>query len=152
LIEEHENGKANIYSSTAVRPEGMFKLMHEEEKLGDETKSPIDCQEINKKDVVEDIDDELALMRINAVSDSEEDPDEMVNPTKSDDISMKQPSEISNVSTSHQMAKRIVDQMKEILLQQFQKTFNRDQYIHEGIECSECHVIPIVGTRYKCTI
>jgi hypothetical protein len=83
---------------------------------------------------VEDIDDELALMRINAVLDSEEDPDEMVNPTKSDDISMKQPSEISNVSTSHQMAKRMVDQMKEILLQQFQKTCNRGKYIHEGIE------------------
>jgi hypothetical protein len=112
-------------------------------------KSLINCQKINKRGFVNDIDDKLALMKINVVSDSEEDSDEMINPVKSDEISMKQPSEISNVSTSHQMAKRIVDQMKEILLQQFQKTFNRDQYIHEGIECSECHVISIVGTRFK---
>lgn len=152
LIDEHEQANINVYSSTAVRPDRLLKLIHEEEKLEEETKSPIDYQEINNNNVVEDIDDELALMKVNAVSDSEEDPDELMDRIKSDEISLKQPSENSNVSASHQKAKEMVDQMKDILLQQFQKAFNRVKYVHEGIECSECHVSPILGTRYKCAI
>jgi hypothetical protein len=69
------------------------------------TKSLTNYQKINKRGFVDDIDDKLALMKINVVSDSEKDPDEMINPVKSDDISRKQPSENSNVSTFHQMAK-----------------------------------------------
>lgn len=160
MIPDNDRGNSDIFASTTARREMLMDKIFQHESKEETKCHPNEYRETTEYGEVEDIDNELDLMDIDACSDSEEGSEEpnfdsVIKTNTVIDNKLNETSKPTGTIVSqsaNSQAKEIVDQIKAILVQKFQQSLGKERYIHVGITCSECNVCPIMGTRYKCSI
>ena len=147
--------------STAVRPNKLINPYNQSEASQEidpnSTEYNMDVQETNS---VENIEEELNNYEEEKEEKSNEQPIrenyEPYNEEAANKIiqkSVKRSTNVqNNLSDVDEKAQEIVENVKNIIIEQFKQNMRQERCTHYGITCSEWNVAPIVGTRYKCTI
>jgi hypothetical protein len=162
MIPEDQVSPNNLRMSTAVRPQKLLDAVYQKESANEIVQPSVhlEYKEMEQNGSIEDIDDELTFLEQNENSESEKE-NEVENskqPSLKEDLILKKSIEISQKVVKRKeenidsRAQEIVEQMKNILLEQFKDNLKNERQTHYGISCSECKASPIVGVRYKCAI
>lgn len=125
--------------------------------LSPESAKEIEYEEDNPNRSILDIDGETSMLdKIQeAVSDEESagKPEPESDLKRSVDSIIQESFETSNGKVTQddtkEKAENLVDQIREIISQQFDSHLRSEKETHFGIKCNQCLMEPIIGVRYK---
>jgi hypothetical protein len=157
---EHENNKRSSSINQTVDVNGPFVnyIYNEGGQEINNKDQPIAYEE--DKQEIENIDDEINILTGIQEWESDDESANKSNTPASQNVdylfkkSMQISSQVPNQDQSavEIKAQEIVDQIKELLIDQINISLRDDSQVHYGIQWDECQSIPIKGVRYKCAI
>lgn len=162
MIPEDQDPSNNLRMSTAIRPQKLLEALNQNQPANEIALQPVQVEykEMDQNGSIEDIDDELTFLEQNEDPESEieNEIERGIPQSPKEDLITKKSIEISQKVVKRKeenidsKAQEIVEQMKNILLEQFKGNMKNESQTHYGIRCSECKASPIIGVRYKCAI